>query len=86
MHGEASQRHGWFSTRGWNIIRSCICMERLLKDMADCLLEVGTCSGHVCMERLLKDMTDCLLDVGTCSGHVYAEPKIMESLYFMESS
>ena len=45
-------------------------MEWLLNDMADCLLEVGTCSGHVYMERLLNEVTDGLLEVGTCSGHV----------------
>ena len=38
-------------------------MERLLNDMADCLLEVRTCSGHVGMERLLKEVTDGLLEV-----------------------
>ena len=38
-------------------------MERLLKDMAECLLEVGTCSGHVCMERFLIEVTDFLLEL-----------------------
>ena len=42
-------------------------------DMADCLLEAGTCLGHVCMERILNDIADSLIGVGTCSGHVYME-------------
>ena len=41
-------------------------MERLLNEVTDGLLEVGTCSGRVCMERLFNQVTDGLLEVGTC--------------------
>ena len=40
-------------------------MKRLLNEVTDGLLEVGTCTSHVCMERLLNEVTDGLLEVGT---------------------
>ena len=46
--------------------------------MADCLLELETCSGDVCIKRLLIEVTDCLLELESCSGHVCMERLLYE--------
>ena len=40
-------------------------MERLLNEVTDGLLEVGTRSGHVYIERLFNEVTDGLLELET---------------------
>ena len=43
---------------------------RLLNEVTEGPLKVGTWLGYKCVKMLLNQVTDDLLDVGTCSGHV----------------
>ena len=49
--------------------------------MADCLLDVGTCSGHLFIEKLVNEVTDGLLEFATCSGHVSMERLLNDMAY-----